>query len=145
MIRHTLRHAFTPKNGHLLISTAMVATAALMYGVVPASVVPQFFDIRVETVDLANVFRAVMCIYLAVSGVWIAGILRPGLWRTATITNILFMASLTSGRIISLIFDGAPSNTLKFALLGELALALYGITQLMRYSRTPPINERREG
>ena len=136
--RAFVNNCFKARNAHLLVSSVLVVSAGLMYGLSPATALPVMFDIRVETVDLANVFRVIMCIYLAVAAVWIAGMVKPSLWRAATIANILFMASLTSGRIISLVFDGVPSVNLVLALVCELLLAAFGVIQWWRFSRSVP-------
>ena len=124
---------FIPQNSHLLFSVFAVTLAALMYGVAPASVVPEVFDIRVETTDLANVFRAVMCLYLAITGVWVFGIVKAELWRVATLSNILFLGSITLGRMLSWIFDGAPSAMLVSALFVEFLMTAFGVFQYFRY------------
>lgn len=136
--RAFISNCFKARNAHLLVSSVLVVTAGLMYGLSPATALPVMFDIRVETVDLANVFRVIMCIYLAVSAVWIAGMVKPSLWRAATLANILFMSSLTSGRVISLIFDGIPSVNLILALVGELLLAAFGVIQWRRFGQSGP-------
>lgn len=137
-MRAAIHNYFNARNSHLWVSSVLVVTAGLMYGLSPAAALPKLFDIRVETIDLSNVFRVNMCIYLAVSAVWIAGIVRPPLWRTATVANIVFMASLTSGRVISLVFDGVPSLNLIFALVGELLLTAFGVVQWRRFGQSGP-------
>lgn len=126
-------HCFSVKNAHLLVSLVLVVSAALMYGLAPTRLVPGVFDIAVETVDLANVFRAIMCLYLAISGLWLLAMLRPGLWRIATVSNVVFMGSLVLGRLISLVVDGTPSAALLYAVVVEALLGVFGFLQLRRY------------
>lgn len=130
------------KNTHLLVSAALVGIAGLMYGTAPAVLIPQVFDIQVETVDLANIFRAVMCLYLGMACFWVLGVVRPELWRMATLSNIAFMTCLVAGRLISWAADGAPSSTLVNALAGEFLLALFGAVQWRRYVPGGPGNSR---
>ena len=94
---------------------------------------PQLLDFSVETTDLANVFRAIMGLYLAFASLWILGILKSDYWKAATISNILFMAGLGFGRIISLLLDGFPSAVFFIGTAGELVLAIFGMIQLQHY------------
>jgi hypothetical protein len=71
-----------------------------------------------------------MGLYLAFASLWILGIFKNDYWKTATITNILFMLGLGFGRIISIIFDGIPSTIFILGTIGELVLGFYGWYQL---------------
>jgi hypothetical protein len=73
-----------------------------------------------------------MGLYLGMVILWVTGILKPVYWRTATITNVIFMIGLSTGRIISLIIDGMPSISFSIGLALELALGLWGIINLKR-------------
>lgn len=126
---------FQFRNAHLLVSAVLVAIAGLMYGTAPAVLLPRVFAIQVETVDLANIFRALMCLYLGASGIWLLGVIKPQLWRMATLTNIAFMACLVAGRLISWFADGVPSSSLVNALIGEFLLVAFGVVQWCRYGR----------
>ncbi len=121
------------KNLHLLISVSIVMPFSFVYGLSPAEILPQYFDFTVETTDLKNVFRAIMGLYLAISALWLLGMLKPTLWKTATLVNILFMLGLAFGRLLSLVLDGTPSQTFVTALFLELALGLYGVIQFRNY------------
>lgn len=94
------------KNLHLLISSTVVILAALVYGFNPSTILPRVFDFEVDSLELKNIFRALMGLYLAFSFYWVLGSLRPKLWKAATLSNILFMGGLGFGRLISLMFDG---------------------------------------
>ena len=122
----------TRKNLHLSISLIVVVPAALIYGLRPGITLPWLFDFQVVSTDLNNVFRAVMCLYLSISVVFYLGIVRPGLWKTATILNIAFMGGLGLGRVLSLLLDGLPSPAFALGLLGELVLAFYALFQLQK-------------
>ena len=121
------------KNLHLLISLIVVIPAALLYGLNPEESLPLLFDFKVDTTDLKNVFRAIMCLYLAFAVVWLMGALKPEYWKTATVLNIIFMAGLGIGRTISLLIDGVPSAPFAYGLIGELTLAIFGLVQLRKY------------
>ena len=57
------------KNLHLIISILIVVPTAVIYGT--PSILPEHLNIQVGTVDLANMLKAIMCLYLGVSAVWI--------------------------------------------------------------------------
>jgi hypothetical protein len=119
------------KNIHLLLSVSIVIPLAFVYGFSPN----YLFDIQINSIDEANVFKAIMGIYLAFASFWIIGIVKPNYWRAATISNILFMLGLAFGRIVSLICDGMPSSLLIYGTIGELVLAIYGFLQLLNTKR----------
>ena len=121
------------QNLHLIISSGIVIPVAFVYGLFPKTILPQLLDFSVETTDLANVFRAIMGLYLAFAFLWILGMLKPDYWKAATISNILFMAGLGFGRIISLLLDGFPSAVFLIGTAGELVLAIFGMIQLQHY------------
>ena len=62
------------KNSHLIISIVIVAPTGIIYG--SSSILPNHLDIQVHTIDLANLLKAIMCLYLGVSSVWLLGILK---------------------------------------------------------------------
>lgn len=121
------------KNVHLLLSTVIVIPVALVYGVYPKTILQQFLNFKVESTDLSNVFRAIMGLYLAFACLWILGIVKSEYWKTATISNMLFMGGLASGRILSLFFDGSPSTIFLVGTTGELVLSIYGLFALKHY------------
>ena len=84
----------------------VVILAALVYGASPNQVLPLIFDFQVENLELKNIFRAVMGLYLAFAAYWILGLQNRLHWRGATISNVFFMGGLAAGRLISTIFDG---------------------------------------
>ncbi len=105
---------------------------ALSYGVAPATVLPQLFDITVEGTDLTHVLRAIMGLYLGMIVLWVLGAFRPSLTRAAVIAEIAFMCGLAVGRVLSIVVDGMPS----IALLGytgvEIAMAAWGMLVLKK-------------
>ena len=117
------------KNAHLLVSAIIVIAAAFIYGLHPEKILPLFFGFKVEVLELINIFRAVMGLYLAFAGYWFLGVLNKCHWKNATITNVLFMGGLVFGRVLSTIFDGI-SLKYRIGLIGELILLLWGIYNL---------------
>lgn len=122
------------KNLHLIISIIFIVPIALAYGLYPKIVLSKLINIKIDTINLTNIFRAMMCLYLGMSAIWIVGIVRPKSWITATTTNIVFMGSLAAGRLLSLALDGLPSMYFMVGLLLELSLAFWGVKNLKRYS-----------
>jgi uncharacterized membrane protein len=116
------------KNLHLFISVLIVIPAALVYGFQPNLL----FDVNLDTIDEANILKAIMGLYLAFATLWIVGILNPSLWKVATVSNIIFMLGLGFGRIISMLFDGFPSSVFIIGTIGEMILGFYGCYILQR-------------
>ena len=79
--------------------------------------------------------KAIMCLYIGISIVWILGVLKTKYWKNATQLNILFMLSLAIGRAISMLADGIPTDGYIFGIIAEFTLGLFSIYQLKRYSR----------
>lgn len=122
------------KHLHLIVSSAIVVPTALIYGLYPSYILPQFLDVPEMTVDLSNFLRAIMCLYLGVAIIWILGIVKPKYWRIATQLNVLFMLTLASGRIMSMVLDGSPSGEYVFGVIAEVALGLFSLYQLKRFA-----------
>lgn len=120
------------KNLHLIVSLIIVVPTAIIYGVAPAELLPQHLDIQVTTNDLSNFLRAIMCLYLGVSSVWLLGVLKVNHWKMATQLNVLFMLTLGTGRIISMILDGLPTAGYVFGVVAELTLGFYAVYQLRK-------------
>ena len=119
------------KNLHLIISLFIVIPTAIIYG--SPTMLPQNFDIEVNTIDLSNMTKAIMCLYLGISLVWILGIWKNEYWKSATQLNIVFMLSLAMGRVLSMILDGLPTGGYIFGVIAEFVLGIYSIYQLKKY------------
>lgn len=121
------------KNLHLIISILIVVPTAIIYG--SPSILPERLDIQVHSTDLANLLKAIMCLYLGVSLVWLMGICKPDYWKRATQLNVLFMLSLAIGRTISIMTDGLPTDGYLYGLMAEYVLGIYSLIQLKKYSK----------
>lgn len=119
------------RNLHLLVSLSIVVPTALIYG--SPSILPEHLDIKVTTNDLSNMLKAIMCLYLGISIVWIFGIWKIKYWKSATQLNILFMLTLATGRVLSMVTDGLPTGGYVFGVIAELVIGLFSIYQLKRY------------
>ncbi|MDN3676259.1 DUF4345 domain-containing protein [Flavobacterium paronense] len=114
------------KNIHLIISSLIVLPLGFIYGFQPNLL----FDVTINSIDEANIFKAVMGLYLGFSTLWIIGLLKPAFWKTATMSNMIFMLGLAFGRILSMFYDGIPSTIFVIGTIGELVLGLYALYQL---------------
>jgi len=117
------------KNLQLLISALVVIGAAIFYGGSPEVFLPLVFEFEVLDVDLKNIFRSILGLYLAFAGYWLYALYRPQLWRTATWSNVLFMGGLGFGRLLSYLFDGysEPYFTGMLLEFGMMAWGLYNL------------------
>ena len=111
------------KNISLIISVLIVFPGAFVYGFFPEV----FFDLEIQHNDQQTIFKAIMGLYLAFSSLWILGIYKTHYWKTALLTNVLFMLGLGFGRIVSIFFDGFPSAIFVFGTFGELVLGFYSM------------------
>jgi hypothetical protein len=121
------------KNLHLFISLSIVVPTAIIYG--SPSILPKYLNIQVITVDFSNMLKAIMCLYLGISIVWILGIWKTQYWKIATQLNILFMLTLAIGRVLSMSMDGFPTGGYIFGIIVEFVLGFYSIFQFKKYSR----------
>ncbi|MEM6801697.1 MAG: DUF4345 domain-containing protein [Bacteroidota bacterium] len=119
------------KHLHLLISLSIVIPTGIIYG--SPSILPTQLDIQVNSIDLSNMLKATMCLYLGVSIVWFWGIWKAQYWKRATELNILFMLSLATGRALSILVDGLPSGGYIFGIIAELLEGLLSLYQLKKY------------
>jgi hypothetical protein len=121
------------KNLHLILSAVILIPASLLYGLYPEEALPRLFEVDIESIDLRNIFRAIMLLYLGITGILILGVLTSEYWKFATLLLIVFMGSLALGRVISYFIDGQPSLIFILGLFGELILAVFSYRQLRYY------------
>jgi hypothetical protein len=119
---------------YLLFIAVGLMPIALSYGINPAAVLPKVLDIRVESTDQTQIFRALMCLYLGCAVFWVTAAFKPAWQRTAVIWGVFFMFSLAIGRIISLIADGPASSLLNLYLAAEIFAGVLGLI-VLRYCR----------
>lgn len=121
------------KNLHLTLSAIIVISVAFVYGANPSVILPYFFDFTVENLELKNIFRAIMGMYLAFGIFWIYAVKNESYWKMATISNILFMGGLATGRFISLMLDGW-SDQYGIGMMLEFLMLFWGIYNLKKYT-----------
>ncbi|MGL4513777.1 MAG: DUF4345 domain-containing protein [Lacipirellulaceae bacterium] len=79
-----------------------------------------------------RLFRAMAGLYLTTAALWVAGALRPSLWRTAVTSKVVFMLGLAAGRVVSIAVDGAPHGLFVAGAIAEVGLGLVGLALLRR-------------
>ena len=99
----------------------------------PNGILREILKLEFWTPDLANIFRALMGLYIAMSIFWIIGIIKSQFWRAATLSNVLFMLGLALGRIVSILLDGIPSYIFLLGLIIEVILGAWGVINLKKY------------
>ncbi|MEM8928140.1 MAG: DUF4345 domain-containing protein [Bacteroidota bacterium] len=119
------------KNIHLGLSAIIVFLAALIYGAHPSKILPFFFDFDVQNLELKNIFRAIMGLYIGFALYWAVGTQNPKHWKGATISNVVFMGGLALGRLISLVLDGV-SLPYSVGMLLEFCMCYWGIHNLKK-------------
>lgn len=119
------------KNLHLFVSLTIVIPTAIIYG--SPSILPKYLNIQVNTIDLSNLLKAIMCLYLGISLTWIFGIWKTKYWKVATQLNILFMLTLATGRTLSMLTDGLPTGGYIFGIITEFVVGVFSIYQLKKY------------
>ena len=117
------------KNFHLGISAIIVFSVSIVYGGNPTQILPLFFDFQVTDLELKNIFRAIMGLYMGFAIYWVVGIMKPFYWKSATLSNVIFMGGLAFGRIVSTIFDGV-SWQYTIGLFLEIMVMAWGILNL---------------
>ena len=110
----------------LLFIATGVFPVSLIYGGNPAISMPNFYGIEVDTVNLSNILRAVMGLYIALCIFWVIGAWYEKLRISALWSLAIFMTGIASGRALSLILDGMPSPLFIFYLVVEIIAAIIG-------------------
>jgi hypothetical protein len=119
---------------YLLLVAVLLVPIALSYGIAPATVLPKALDISVSGADQTQIFRALMCLYLAASVFWAIAAFKPDWQSIAVIWAVFFCFSLALGRVISLVVDGPASLLLDVYLALEIFGGLLGLA-VLAYAR----------
>ena len=115
------------KESFFLIFVAFgVFPVSLIYGGHPAISMPYFYGVEVNTVNLSNILRAIMGLYIALCVFWVIGARYEKLRLAALWSLVIFMIGIASGRILSLVLDGMPSPLFIFYLAVEIIAAVIG-------------------
>jgi predicted membrane protein len=96
------------RQAYLLTCAVGVALLALSYGAMPVQSMKLLFNIDVVDINTRHILRAVMGLYLAMALFWVIGAWRAELRQAALYSQIVFVAGLGAGRVVSLLVDGMP-------------------------------------
>lgn len=110
----------------LIIVAIGLIPIALSYGLFPEKSLSYFYDIQVSETNPIHIFRAVMCLYLALVVFWLIGAFNNRLRQATLYSLVVFMFGLALGRILSLMLDGIPHPLLLVYLLLELGFGTIG-------------------
>ena len=120
----------------LIFVASGVFPVALTYGVNPQVTLAYLYDIEVNNVNLSNIFRAIMGLYIALNIFWVIGafkktLLLPAMWSLA-----IFMTGIGLGRLLSLIIDGMPYPAFILYMLLEFIFAIFGFFFIKKINKT---------
>ena len=110
----------------LLLIAPGVLAVSLSYGLYPEITLKYLYDIEVNSANLANIFRAIMGLYIDLSIFWVAGAFKKSLRLAALWSMTIFMTGIALGRILSIIIDGFPYPIFLFYTVIEIFSALMG-------------------
>ena len=113
----------------LLSTSVILIPIALSYGFIPEDTFQFLYgiDLEVSNVNLKNILRALMGLYLAMVALWIMGAYYIQYRTLALYTLVVFMFGVAFGRLISFLLDGFPYWILTSFCLSEIVLGTIGI------------------
>jgi hypothetical protein len=117
---------------YLLMIVIGLFPIALSYGVDPASTLPKLFGFPVDAPNETQLFRVYMCLYIGMCVFCELSAFRREWQHVAMIWAIIFMVSLATGRVLSILLDGMPASLLNWYLVVEAAMAGFGLWILTR-------------
>ncbi|MDF0717151.1 DUF4345 domain-containing protein [Muricauda sp. 334s03] len=120
------------KNLQLIVSSIVSITVGSIYGIFPHVVFARITGFEIQSLELSNVFRAIMGLYIAFGFFFIVATRNPKYWVTATLLSILFTGGLAFGRVASTMIDGV-SMIFTVALIIEFTIMFWGIGNLIKY------------
>ncbi len=124
----------TVSRAFLVIAALALANVSRNYGVNPEQTLRELFGFTITSKSEVHMFRAVMGLYLAFAGYWIAGAVRTAWTRPALVSVVLVMGGLAGGRVLSVFVDGTPDPTLTTYLIVEVVFAV-GAGALLWWTR----------
>ncbi|MAR94975.1 MAG: hypothetical protein CMD46_01235 [Gammaproteobacteria bacterium] len=125
------------KESIFLIFTALgLVPLGISYGTHPYfSISPISFlkEIEINSTDLANIFSAIMGLYISMAIFWIVGAFKKSITIHALWSLLIFMTGIGLGRAISMLTDGMPTAPYQFFLLLEIVFALVAYKLIKGY------------
>ena len=92
----------------LVVTFFSVCVIGAAYGISPSWFTRTLLGIPDISLNLAHIFRAMMCLYIALGVFWLYSAFNDKYRNMAVLTVLIFAAGLASGRIVSFIVDGLP-------------------------------------
>ena len=119
----------------LLLIAPGVLAVSLTYGLYPEITLKYLYDIEVNSANLANIFRAIMGLYIALSIFWVAGAFKKSLRLAALWSMTIFMTGIALGRILSIIIDGFPYPIFLFYTGIEIFSVIVGFSLIRSFKK----------
>ena len=120
----------------LIFVASGVFPVALTYGVNPQVTLAYLYDIEVNSVNLSNIFRAIMGLYIALNIFWVIGAFKNTLLLPAMWSLTIFMTGIGLGRLLSLFIDGFPYPAFILYMLLEFIFAIFGFFFIKKINKT---------
>ena len=120
----------------LIFVASGVFPVALTYGVNPQVTLAYLYDIEVNSVNLFNIFRAIMGLYVALNIFWVIGAFKNTLLLPAMGSLTIFMTGIGLGRLLSLIIDGTPYPAFILYMILEFIFAIFGFFFIKKINKT---------
>ena len=120
----------------LIFVASGVFPVALTYGVNPQITLAYLYDIEVNSINLSNIFRAIMGLYIALNVFWVIGAFKNTLLLPAMWSLTIFMTGIGLGRLLSLILDGTPYPAFILYMLLEFIFAIFGFFFIKKINKT---------
>lgn len=114
------------ENIFLLIASLGIFPVALTYGLFQEL----FFGIDVNSIEMTNIFRATMGLYMAMGTFWLVAAFNNQYTLSALHSLIVFMSGLAAARAVSMLVDGTPNMVLIGYTIIEAVIAFSGYTVL---------------
>lgn len=121
------------KKGLLVLAFITICIIALLYGISPQWFFETFLvSSQLPGIDQSHILRAVMMLYIALGLFWLYSAFSDKYRDAGIVVLAVFCGGLASGRILSVIIDGAPSPILITYIFMELSLVPICIWLLRR-------------
>ena len=120
----------------LIFVASGVFPVALTYGVNPQVTLAYLYDIEVNSVNLSNIFRAIMGLYIALNIFWVIGAFKNTLLLPAMWSLTIFMTGIGLGRLLSLIIDGTHYPAFILYIILEFIFAIFGFFFIKKINKT---------
>ncbi|WP_104034869.1 DUF4345 domain-containing protein [Vibrio jasicida] len=114
------------ENIFLLVASLGIFPVALTYGLFQEL----FFGIDVNSIEMTNIFRATMGLYVAMGTFWLVAAFNNKYTLSALHSLIVFMSGLAAARMVSMLVDGTPNIVLVGYTVIEAVIAFSGYAVL---------------